>query len=318
MQCPGCLSQRVASIETLDVGDLITLYASTGVDVTGSYSLIDARIRALFGVRTPFFRPGGGAAFYESLQRFDWYYQDQKPEYLFAKRFIRDGAAVLEVGCGKGAFRAMLPHSVCYTGLEFNDEAVRKARALGLNVKKGSIEEHADTAGAAYDVVCSFQVLEHVSEAGRFVASCVKATKRGGCLLIAVPAEDSFLGVAANAHLNMPPHHLTRWTDDALCKLANRVGLDVQELWHEPVADYHRHWHGGVLARHFLNQLFFRKFRLTDDSIFFKVVSRLLRLPFAIDACAGAAAALWPRMRYGHTVVLWHVGRQKIRASGRR
>ena len=47
----------------------------------------------------------GDAKFYEDLQQVDWYYQEHKPEYDFARTLVKQADRVLEVGCGKGAFR---------------------------------------------------------------------------------------------------------------------------------------------------------------------------------------------------------------------
>lgn len=106
--------------------------------------------------------PAGDEAFYEDLQRLSWYYQDNKPEYHFAREYVGTHERVLEVGCGKGVFRSFLANSVDYHGLEFNQAAIEKAKAQGLNVSAQPIEEHAEAHPNEYDVVCHFQVLERV------------------------------------------------------------------------------------------------------------------------------------------------------------
>jgi SAM-dependent methyltransferase len=253
-----------------------------------------------------FFVPhcAGDDVFYEQLQNFDWYYQSEKPEYGYAQGFISGADAVLEVGCGKGAFRSWLPASIDYTGLEFNDEAIRKARAAGLNVFKQPIEEHAAGAPGKYDVVCSFQVLEHIPEPRGFVRACVRALKPGGKLIVAVPAEDSFLGVASDAHLNMPPHHVLRWTDRALLNLALREGLSVVDLWHEPVASFHEDWHKDTLAHHYFVQLGLTKHKLVGRTFMGKVLARLFRTRRVRDFFAAKATKHFAPAKNGHTVVL--------------
>ena len=191
----------------------------------------------------------GDDRFYECLQKLPWYYQDDKPEYGFAKNFVENGYAVLEVGCGKGAFAATLDKGVRYRGLEFNQLAVDKACAQGLDMEARSIEQEAEAAPAKYDLVCHFQVLEHVSDPRQFLIDCIRALKPGGCLIVAVPAEDSFLALAEDGWLNMPPHHLTRWTDAALQSAVVELGIETLELWHEPVAHYHASWYREVMIR---------------------------------------------------------------------
>merc|ERR1711924_257956 len=54
----------------------------------------------------------------------------------------------------------------------------------------GSIEYHATTAealvaqGEKFDVVCSFEVVEHVADAADFVASCSALVKDGGAVFL--------------------------------------------------------------------------------------------------------------------------------------
>ncbi len=305
--CPACQSSRATTIGRILTDDLIGLYGRNGVDVSRylpAATVIKMNKCEVCDLRFFFPHCAGDDVFYEQLQKFDWYYQSDKPEYGFAQRHVGEHESVLEVGCGKGAFRSWLPPSVEYTGLEFNEEAVRKATAAGLHVLKQSIEDHAAQILDKYDVVCSFQVLEHVPEPQNFVKACIQALKPGGKLIIAVPAEDSFLGIASDAHLNMPPHHALRWTDLALKNLAQREGLSMVELWHEPVASFHKEWHAATLARHYFMQLGLFKFRLIDGSLLSRVLERLFRFTVVRDFFSSRAVRRFSASQFGHTVVL--------------
>lgn len=196
----------------------------------------------------------GDVAFYELLQQHELYYQDDKPEYETVGAAIDIDAHVLEIGCGKGAFAKHLPSTSRYRGLEFNDKAVKQACAAGLDVEKRSIQDEASASPARYDVVCHFQVLEHVPDPAGFTRACVAALKPGGQLVVTVPAEDSFLSISPRNWLNMPPHHMTRWTDRALQALFESVGVKVERIWHEPVASFHMEQYEATMARFALAQ----------------------------------------------------------------
>lgn len=305
--CPGCGAPDVRLVDSIATAELARLYRSRGIEV-GAYVETTPEISRLkcAACDLVFFSPScaGDDSFYEQLQRHDWYYQDEKPEYDYARQFVGEHQRVLEVGCGKGAFHAFLPASTRYVGLEFNDEAVRKATEAGLDVRKQSVERHAAEHPQAYDVVCSFQVLEHVPSPDTFVHACVESLAPGGMLILAVPAEDSFLALAANAPLNMPPHHVLRWTDRALVSLAKREGLEVAALWHEPVASFHRDWQSHTLAYHYFVRHGMASTRLIDSSLRYRIIGKLLQNTQLRDFLARRVAREQPALGHGHTVVL--------------
>ena len=144
--CPACYADDTEPIDSVDREYLIRSYRQKGIDVGAYLHGSHITLRHYNHCELGFFDPAcaGDGLFYEQLQTQDWYYQDNKPEYAHAAELIHQDSAALEVGCGKGALRRWLPPSIRYTGLEFNNEAVHKARAAGLDVRKQPIEEHAN------------------------------------------------------------------------------------------------------------------------------------------------------------------------------
>lgn len=244
----------------------------------------------------------GDDHFYEGLQKHDWYYQDYKPEYDFAKGYISDDDHVLEVGCGKGAFHQFLPKNIRYRGLEFNKAAIEKARSIGLDAEATPIEKEAIERPCFYDVVCHFQVLEHVTSPRDFLENCVKALKPGGKLIVAVPSEDSFLSIVENGWLNMPPHHLTRWSDQALKSAFSSVGLVTKEIWHEPVADFHADWYRNVMVNFGIKQVVGADIGLESDWLWSKVSRRLNNVSFVKNLLLRVGEKGFAYSGRGHTV----------------
>ena len=244
----------------------------------------------------------GDDRFYEDLQKVDWYYQDYKPEYDFAKIHVADGNSVLEVGCGKGAFPRFLQKPIHYRGLEFNKAAVEKARSSGWDVLTVPLHKEATERAGFYDVVCHFQVLEHVLEPLNFLNDCVKALSPGGKLIVAVPSEDSFLSLVENGWLNMPPHHLTRWTDRALKSALTAAGLQTKEIWHEPVASFHLDWYRHVMINTGLKRLIGSAAGLESDQLWSKVSRRLSNFTFIRDILLRSGEKSFTFSGRGHTV----------------
>jgi len=189
----------------------------------------------------------GKASLYEQLQRHSWYYMEQKGEYKVACEYVQPDDYALEIGCGQGHFAAFLP-SVNYTGLEYNNQAVAACRNKGLNVRATALKYFARRNKDRFDVVCAFQVLEHVPDPRSFIASCVYCLKPGGRLILSVPAEDSFIGLVPNCCTNLPPHHITRWSDKALLAIREEFNLSELRLLSLPLENFHHNFYCDSIA----------------------------------------------------------------------
>lgn len=242
--CILCGSSKLTLIDRVRVEDLERLYvAIAGEAVRPEFA--DAPAPELDFVRCPacdlrFLTPPlvGTDRLYAALQRFPWYYLEEKAEFSFAARFVADGSSVVEVGCGRAAFAQHL-RGGRYVGLELNPEAAAEARNGGADVRVESLRDFAKGHPAAADVVVAFQVLEHLPLPGAFLADAVAALRPGGRLILSVPSEDSYLRLGQNYFLNLPPHHQTRWTRGAMEAIARLIGARLVALEQEPLADIH-------------------------------------------------------------------------------
>ena len=238
------------------------------------------------------------------MQTKSWYYQQEKPEFAFAGRHIAPGDRVLEIGCGNGAFAAVLPSDVVYRGLEFNGKAIEACRIRGLDVEARDVSTEALSNPGTYDVVCHFQVLEHVSEPGKFLSDCAACLRVGGKMIVAVPAEDSFLSLVEDGWLNMPPHHLTRWSDRSLECAIRALGMMPLEKWHEPVAEYHRAWYRCVMMSAGLRRMLRLNVRLASGRVWGGLVRRLSASSQISERLVKFGEQIFPFAGRGHTVCL--------------
>lgn len=245
VHCPICESTHQKLLETLNVSDVVALYKKLlGKDIVFNglcgeflqyYECKDCSLRH-FSPIVP-----ADENLYELLQKFPWYYLDAKEEYKIVQQFLSDliktNINLLEVGAGKGAFRSYLKHDDHYVGLEFSKEAIRLGKENNVILYPEMIEEYSIKNPNCYDVVCSFQVLEHVANPKSFIESCLMALKPEGILIIAVPSEDSFMKNVVNHALNMPPHHCTRYSDEMLKNIGKLFNLELLSIKHEPMSD---------------------------------------------------------------------------------
>jgi 2-polyprenyl-3-methyl-5-hydroxy-6-metoxy-1,4-benzoquinol methylase len=183
----------------------------------------------------------GDERFYAELATRPWYYMHDKREFDIAGRYVSSGMRVLEVGAGQGAFSRHVAAAE-YIGLDFSPSAAAAAQSRGVRVLQERIEAHSEANRERYDVACAFQVLEHVAAPLEFLNAMAACVKPGGRVIVSVPSEDGFAGRAINDFLNLPPHHVTRWTDSALGALAVNTGMVLEALEHETLASYHHAW----------------------------------------------------------------------------
>ncbi|MGX2983642.1 class I SAM-dependent methyltransferase [Helicobacter sp. 23-1045] len=187
MKCILCESQNLGLLERIKASDLIALYAKMGVSV--QYILTqDVEYVHCKNCDLRFFRlqngeiPTGDNDFYTELIKNSWYYLAEKNEYDFARKFIKNGARVLEVGCGAGVFGKSLQGVADYVGLEFSTKAKELASQNGVNIQNILVQDFAKQNDSEFSVACSFQVLEHTANPREFLEAQISCLmpNRGG------------------------------------------------------------------------------------------------------------------------------------------
>jgi SAM-dependent methyltransferase len=245
LSCPLGGAVRLECVADVDTETLIRLYKRRGVDVRAIFNgVAQLGFYCCPSCDLRFFYPAiaGPPSFYEELQQRHWYFEGEREEFAWGKEKIGSSASVLEIGAGDGNFARVL--DTCnYRGLEFTPKAVELGRQKGIELTEESIEDHSARAGQTYDVVCAFQVLEHVPDVHSFLEASLSCLKPGGHLLLAVPSADSFLPSCVNLFQNMPPHHLTWWSDRSLISIGRVFGLILEDIRHERMARRHRGWY---------------------------------------------------------------------------
>lgn len=206
-----------------------------GVNKIGIYECCRTQYRFFFPLGLE-----GDSHFYQELQKLNWYYMPWKWEHDFSLKQVRRNDKILEIGSGGlGFVRKLKGLGFDIRGLEMNLESLSKAKELGLSVSGENIDVHSLRNYSSYDVVCCFQVMEHISDVKTFIKAQVKCLKPGGKLIISVPNNESFIKWSHGGILNFPPHHMGWWNENSLKRIAPLFNLKLERICFEPLQLYH-------------------------------------------------------------------------------
>ena len=148
--------------------------------------------------------------------------------YEFARNYSGD-RSVLDCGAGEGYGPALLAESATHVvGLDYSAEAAQYAnRKYGpehtnLRFLQGDASRLPFSDGS-FDVICCFQVLEHLDDGPGFLFEARRVLKPGGQLILTTPNR-LWAGTGPN------PHHVLEYSADELQELMEIVFPSVQML----------------------------------------------------------------------------------------
>ena len=142
-------------------------------------------------------------------------------------------AQILELGSGTGGNFPLLAQFGHVTAVEMNDTAreISEARAGDTQIHPGMLPHDLPFNTHKFDLICLFDVLEHVEQdaAALFVLRGLLAP--GGIALITVPAHPSLFG----PH-DIALHHHRRYAKPEFAAKLRTAGLRIQKLTYFNVA----------------------------------------------------------------------------------
>lgn len=245
-------SGRCLLIKKLCISDLkIRWKSELGIDWKPNPNISELKYWLDESTGLYFYTPAdvaGDASLYEQLQRFRWYYMEDKWEFIAALNFLKPlppDARVLEIGSGDGAFLKKARDSgYDVAGIELNPIAANAAKALGFTVYNCDISNLHCHDSHLWDSICAFQLLEHIPFPRLFLDQVIKLLKPGGFLLLSVPnaAVVRRLDPLRVDLLDQPPHHMSHWDKSVFKSLESLFPLRLVAATYEPLAPYHVDW----------------------------------------------------------------------------
>jgi len=175
-----------------------------------------------------------------SLQKKHWWYCGRREilQELMSNLLPKGSQSILEIGCGPGGNLEMLGQFGDVKAVEMDDEARQHASSLSaIPIHPGHLPDNIPTELAdGHDLICLFDVLEHVEHEEAALARIYEMLPPGGNLLLTVPAYQWLFG--PHDKLN---HHHRRYTEAQLTQKLIQAGFDVKRtsyfnFWLFPLA----------------------------------------------------------------------------------
>lgn len=171
---------------------------------------------------------------FERLERDHWWFRGRRAVYLGLLRHVLGGARparALDVGAGRGAFAAEL-RALCgnVVALDVDREALAACRAAGRAGAVLGDSARLPFADHSFDLVCLFDVLEHLDDDRAALREVRRVLRPGGLCFASVPAWPWLF--SGNDRI---AHHKRRYTRAALASCALGAGFAVVRNTHTNV-----------------------------------------------------------------------------------
>lgn len=215
---------------------------------------------------------------HENYERDHWWFVGRRSiiEHVIATHLHQPrGLKILDIGCGTGGMLPMLSRFGSVAGLEYETSAIERCRRNypGHEVSQGEVPFDVPADGR-FDLVTSFDVIEHLDDDSKAVRSFAEAVRPGGTILVTVPTYTWLW--SDHDELN---GHLRRYTARRLRAVFEGEGLKVEHI------SYFNSWLLPVVATARLGSRFSRvaAAKPSEFAVPSKGVNRALAALFASE-----------------------------------
>jgi len=162
----------------------------------------------------------------EAVERHHWWFQGRRAitSHLIGKMDLPENPLILEAGCGTGGNLEMLSRIGATYAFEMNEVAVNIAlkNAHGAEVHRGWLPDAVPFPDQLFDLICMFDVLEHVADDVQAVETLPQTLRPGGYVFLTVLGRP----ISWGEH-DVELHHHRRYMRRQLVEVVERAGLEV-------------------------------------------------------------------------------------------
>lgn len=149
--------------------------------------------------------------------------------YLFAKNLV-EGKRVLDMACGSGLGSFLLAtkgNAKEVIGVDLDADSIRygKYRYPATNVSRIAADATTFKDDGLFDVIISFETIEHISNFEDFLENVSSNLKKDGTLIISTPTNEKTTDKVPN------PYHVIEWSFKDFHQLIKKHNFNIQEIY---------------------------------------------------------------------------------------
>lgn len=162
-----------------------------------------------------------------------------RPRHNIFSEWIADGASVLDVGCGDGAFLNFLKgqnRGLGLTGIDISEQALSAARERGFQVFQADVSNTLPFKDKTFDYSVCSEVLEHIANSEDLLSEMRRISRKA--VLVSIPnialwkhrCRLFFLGSFPIQWLLEPREHIRFFSVKDFIKTVNASGFTVRKI----------------------------------------------------------------------------------------
>lgn len=177
----------------------------------------------------------------------------------FLKARITKATRLLDIGCGVGFFLQDVSFIADQSGIDISEVAIRRAmeNAPQARLAVHNALDDLPFGGERFDVITMFDVIEHVTDDGKLIASVVERLEAGGLFVMSTPNPQS-LGHRLKKHnwfAYRDATHVNVQEPSYFRGLLQKNGLIIESERYDGMWDVPYFWPALKLIEHALIQL---------------------------------------------------------------
>jgi 2-polyprenyl-3-methyl-5-hydroxy-6-metoxy-1,4-benzoquinol methylase len=164
------------------------------------------------------------------IEKYHWWFVGRRKilSHIISNIQIKKNSKILEIGCGTGGNLCMLSAFGELTAVDMSSEAVEMAKrknVMNAEIYLGSLPNAMPNFNDKFDLICMFDVLEHIEMHNEAIRLIEKYLKDDGQIILTVPAYQWLYG-KHDEHL----HHKRRYCKNELLDMVLAAGYHVNKI----------------------------------------------------------------------------------------